>query len=413
MSPSSADAARRPRVMYLVTEDWIFCGHRLPTARAARDAGFEVMVAARVAEHGARIEAEGFKLLPLSWRRRSFNPFVGIVDILRIAALYRREAPDIVHHVALKPVVFGGLAAWLAGVPAVLNALTGLGSAFAGSGRSPAARLAGQAAKLLLGPVLRRADSLTTVENPDDAALLGEQGLIAADRVRLIRGSGVDIRRYQPQPEPEGPVTVGIAARLLANKGLEPLVAAHLKLRAEGLPVRLLIAGASDPDSPTSLTEATLAQWRGLPGVELLGQLDDVRDLWRRCHVACLPSRGGEGIPMSLMEAAACGKPLVATDVPGCREITLPGRNGFLVPVDDVEALATALRRLATDPDMRRAYAVESRRLVESDLAADQVAARVVDSYRDLLRRACPGLVAVPLSPPSPGDSPHGPAPAA
>lgn len=385
-----ATSSRRPRLLFLVTEDWIFWGHRLPTARAARDAGFEVVVAARVAEHGERITGEGFCLLPLDWQRRNFNPFRAVGDILAIAALYRREAPDIVHHVALKPVVFGGIAAWLAGVPAVVNAITGLGSAFTGAGRKLAARLAGHAAKFLLKPVLRRAGSMTTVENPDDAAFLIASGLAPAAGVRVIRGSGVDITRYQPLPEPGGsepggPVTIGIAARLLANKGVEPLVAAQQALVRSGLDVRLIIAGAPDPDSPTSIPAVLLESWRALPGVELAGQLEDVRELWARCHIACLPSRGGEGIPMSLLEAAACGRAVVATDVPGCREIVLPGRNGILVPVDDENALAAALRVLAEDAPRRRVYGEESRRLVESDLASDRVAAQVVALYQELL----------------------------
>lgn len=384
-----ADAGRRPKVrpkvLYLVTEDWIFCGHRLPTARAARDAGFEVLVATRVAEHGAMIEAEGFRLIALDWRRRNFNPLQALRDILAIAALYRREAPDIVHHVALKPVVFGGLAAWLAGTAGVLNALTGLGSAFSGTGRKLAAKAAGWAARAALGPILRRPNSVVTVENPDDAAVLTGFGMIPPGSARIIRGSGVDIQRYQPAPEPEGPFTVGVAARLLRNKGIPELAEAQRLLRAEGLEVHLLIAGTGDPDSPTNLPESELADMRQIPGLTFLGHVDDVRELWARCHVACLPSHR-EGLPMALMEAAACGRAIVATDVPGCREIALAGRNALLVPPRDPKALAAALRRLAEDADLRRRFAVESRRLVESDLAADQVAARVLEIYRELLK---------------------------
>lgn len=393
MPPQFADAGRRLKVLYLVTEDWIFCGHRLPTARAARDAGFEVLVATRVAEHGAAIEAEGFRLIPLEWRRRNFSPLQAIREIFAIAKLYRREVPDIVHHVALKPVVFGGLAAWLAGTPAVLNALTGLGSAFSGTGRKLAAKVAGWAARAALGPILRRPNSVVTVENPDDAAVLTGFGMIPAGTARIIRGSGVDIQRYQPLLEPDGPFTVGVAARLLRSKGIPELAEAQRRLRAAGLDVRLLIAGTGDPDNPTNLPENELAEMCRIPGLTFLGHVDDVRTLWARCHVACLPSHR-EGLPMALMEAAACGRAIVATDVPGCREIALAGRNALLVPPLDAQALADAIRQLAEDADMRRRFALESRRLVESDLAADQVAARVLDIYRDLLnaRRADGGI---------------------
>lgn len=372
------------KLLFLVTEDWVFLSHRLPMARAARAAGFDVSVAARVVDHGARIEAEGFRVVPLDWRRRNFNPLSGALEILRIAALYRRERPDLVHHVALKPVVFGGIAARLAGVPAVVAALTGLGSAFVGAGKSLPARWAGTAARLLLRPILSGAGVAVVVQNPDDARVLIDRALAPAEKIILIRGSGVEIDRYPVEPEPPGPTVVGFAARLLANKGLEPLVRAVVRLRAEGLDLRLIAAGAPDPESPTSIPESRLAEWRATPGVELVGHLTDVRPLWARCHIACLPSRGGEGIPKTLLEAAACGKPIVATDVPGCREIVAPGRNGVLTPVDDADALADALRLLATDPALRRSYGAESRRMVESDLAADRVGARIVEVYHSL-----------------------------
>ena len=394
LTSASAGGPRRPKLLFLVTEDWVFLSHRLPMARAARAAGFDVAVAARVVDHGPMIEAEGFRLLPLRWRRRNFNPLAGLVEILRVAALYRRERPDVVHHVALKPVVFGGIAAWLTGVPGEVAALTGLGSAFIGAGKSLPARWAGVAARLSLRPILRRDGVTVVVQNPDDAAVLTARAMAPADKIVLIRGSGVEIDRYQTAPEPEGPITIGIAARLLANKGVEPLIEAHQRLRAEGLDVRLIVAGAPDPESPTSIPEAKLAAWRAAPGVDLAGHVADVRTLWARCHIACLPSRGGEGIPKSLLEAAACGKPIVATDVPGCREITAPGRNGALVPVDDVGALTDALRRLAADGDLRRTYGAESRRMVESDLAADKVGARIVAVYRALLARRHPDLAA-------------------
>lgn len=374
----------KPKLIYLVTEDWYFWSHRLPMARAARDAGFDIAVATRVDKHGERIEAEGFRVLPLSWSRRSINPAGALSAIAEIAALYRREAPDIVHHVAMKPVLLGGPAAGLAGVPAVVNALTGLGSAFLGTGGLKS-RVAGAVARPLLRTVLKRPNSLTILQNEDDRRMLVAAGLLPDDRAWIIRGSGVDTAHYQAMPEPaEPPVVVGCVARLLADKGVGPLVEAQQRLRAKGLDVTLLLAGTPDPENPTSITQAELDRLSALPGVELPGHIADVRQVWSRCHIAVLASRR-EGLPKSLLEAAACGRPIVATDVPGCREVAHAGENALLVPPDDPAALADALEMLVRDPERRRRYGAASRRLVESDMASDRVGAKTVELYRRLL----------------------------
>ncbi len=384
----------RPKLLYLVTEDWYFWSHRLPMARAARDAGFAVTVATRIDRHGDRIAAEGFAVQPLSWRRSSINPLGALAAIREIAALYRRERPDIVHHVALKPVVLGGLAAGLAGVPAVVNALAGLGSVFVAAG-GLRTRLKTRLAALVVRPLLRwllsRPNSLVILQNADDLRTLSGGGMIAAEQARIIRGSGIDTGHFSVLPTPPSPpLAIGCAARLLTNKGIESLVAAQQSLRGDGIDVELRLAGQPDPASPTSIPQAQLDRWADLPGVTLLGQVDDVRTLWARCHVAVLASRGGEGLPKSLLEAAACGRPIVATDVPGCREVARPGENALLVPPDDAPALAAALSTLLRDAALRDRFGTASRRLVESDLAADRVGAKTVELYRSLLGTLTP-----------------------
>lgn len=382
----------RPKLLYLVTEDWYFWSHRLPMARAARDAGFEVTVAARLDRHGDRIAAEGFRVLPLSWQRRSVNPLGALAAIREIAALYRREKPDIVHHVAMKPVLLGGFAAMAAGVPAVVNALTGLGSAFIGSG-GLTSRVAGAVARPLLRAVLGRPNSLAILQNADDRQTLVEAGLLKADRAWIVRGSGIDTAHYTALPEPPAlPVTIGCVARLLADKGVAPLVAAQQALRAKGLDVTLLLAGTPDPENPTSIPQADLDRWAALPGVELAGHVTDVRSVWARCHIAVLASRR-EGLPKSLLEAAACGRAIVATDVPGCREVAQAGLNALLVPPDDAAALATALETLVRDPALRARFGAAGRRLVESDMAADRVGAKTVALYRSLLTAVHPAAL--------------------
>ncbi len=372
-----------PKLLYLVTEDWYFWSHRLPMARAAQAAGFEVVVAARMDGHRQAIEAEGFRVHALNWRRRSNGVLSVLGAIWELRALYRRERPDVVHHVAMKPVVLGGLAAWLAGVPAVVNALTGLGFVFI-EGGSRGRRLLNKPVRGLIRFVLGRRGSHLILQNGDDHALLVARGLVAAERVTTIRGSGIDTDHYVPQPDAPGGVTVAYVGRMLEDKGVPTLVAAHQRVRARGVDLRLLLVGTPDAENPTSVAEATLRSWATLPGIEWRGAVADVRPVWAEAHIAVLPSRR-EGLPKSLLEAAACGRALVATDVPGCREIARAGENALLVPPDDPAALALALETLATDADLRARFAASSRALVLSDLAVGPVGARTVELYRRML----------------------------
>jgi glycosyltransferase involved in cell wall biosynthesis len=373
----------RRKLLYLVTEDWYFWSHRLPMARAAQRAGFDVAVATRVAAHGERIRGEGFALHPLRWRRGAAGPGASLVAIAEITGLYRRERPDLVHHVALKPAVLGSIAALLAGVPAVVNAVTGFG--FIESSSSLRARLLRRPVGLTLARLIERHNSRVIVQNEDDRRLLLALNPAAGAHIAVVRGSGIDLARFAVAPEPPAPpVAAGFAGRLLADKGIGTLVEAQQRLQRRGIDLRLAIAGTPDPENPSSIDAATLARWRALPGITWLGQVEDIRELWRQAHVAVLPSRR-EGLPKSLLEAAAMGRPLIATDVPGCREIARAGRNALLVPPDDVDALAAALERLASDGELRRRFGAASRALVESDLAAEAVGAATVALYRALL----------------------------
>jgi glycosyltransferase involved in cell wall biosynthesis len=369
--------------MFLVTEDWYFWAHRLPQARAARDAGFHVSVATRVDRHADLIRAEGFGLHALGWRRGSLNPMGAIAAVFEIAALYRRERPDIVHHVSQKPIILGSVAARSVGVRHVVNAFTGLGFLFVTD--SPRTRTV----RAILLPVLRAVtggDGVRfLVENPDDAAILSRRGVGSGDRIQLIRGSGVDLDRYAALPEPDGPITIGCATRMLRIKGVEDLVAAFRLLRDRDPAAQLLLAGAPDPENPAAVPEAMLRAWAAEPGIAWLGHVSDIREVWARAHVAVLASRGGEGIPMSLMEAAACGRPMVATDVAGCREIVRNDETGLLTPPGDIPALAVALERMVRQPALRARCGLAARRYVASGLDAATVGREIVAVYRKLL----------------------------
>ena len=382
---------KEPRkILYFVTEDWYFWSHRLAIARAARAAGMEVFVATNVNAHGEKIRAEGFHLIPLRLRRRGLNPFLEFFVLVRLFGIYRSVKPDLVHHVAMKPVLYGSLIAWLQGTPAVVNALTGLGFVFSSATRKAA--LLRFFVRRALRFLLDRVNGAAILQNRDDFQALKEFTYLDEARMVLIPGSGVDMNHFTPLTEPEGaPITVAMVSRMLLDKGVRELVEAARLLHRRGSPVRVLLAGTPDPENPTSLSQAELEAWNREEPIDWLGFCDDVRTIWQKAHIAALPSYYGEGIPKSLLEAAASARPIVTTDAPGCREVVLPEKTGLLVPPRNVEALADAIARLAKDPALRLAMGKEGRAYVEETFSERLVIERTLGLYRKLLesRTAC------------------------
>jgi glycosyltransferase involved in cell wall biosynthesis len=366
----------------LVTEDWYFVSHRLPMASAARRAGYEVHVLTNVADHSATIEGHGFHLHPLSWRRGSMNPLDVIAIVREVRRHYRALAPDLVHHVALQPAIIGSLAAL--GLPIVrLNALAGLGFAFAS--QAAKAQLVRPVLAALLWYLLKGPRAAVLVQNPDDRTAVRRLG-INADRVFLIPGSGVDVDSLRPLPEPDGAMSAAFVGRLLDDKGVRTLVAAHELLAERQRPIRTLIAGEPDSANPASIPAADIEAWKRRSGLTVLGHVANIRDVWSAAHIAVLPSRR-EGLPKSLLEAAACGRPIVASNVPGCREIARADVNALLVPPDDHVALADAIDRLARDPDLRRRLGQAGRRIVEQEFSSERIGRETVALYDRLLGR--------------------------
>jgi glycosyltransferase involved in cell wall biosynthesis len=383
---------RAPRLLYVVTEDWFFLSHRLPMARAARAAGYEVHVACNVGGGTAAIAREGFALHPVTFARGRLSPAGQMATMAALRAIHRTLKPDLVHHVALQTSILGSLAALGSGAKCV-NAITGFGFTFASNSRK--ARLLRTPLRPLLRWLLDRRGSVTLVQNPDDRATLVGLG-VAAERIVLIPGSGVDVAALQPLPEPAPPVTAAFAGRLLDDKGIRVLVAAHRLLRQRDADVRLLIAGAPDPANPTSIAQQEAESWNREPGIAWLGHVDDIARVWTRAHIAVLPARGGEGLPKSLLEAAACGRPMIATDVPGCREIAVAGETALLVAPDDPVALADAIERLAGDAALRARFGRNARALAERRFAADAIGAATVALYDRLLGRSAERAAATP-----------------
>ncbi len=368
------------RLLYIVNEDWAFLLNRLPMARAASAAGFEVHVATRVNDGAAAIEAEGFTLHPIPLRRGGVSPLSAMRAILALRRITAHITPDLAHHSGLQCCVYGSIAAIGRTYPYV-SALTGMGYVFTSA--TWRTRLLRAILKGLLPALLDRPGDVVLVQNSDDRAALADLG-ISEKRIVLIQGSGVDTDALQPLPEPAGLITYGFAGRLLTDKGIRALVAAHAIVRSQGFETNLLIAGNPDPANPASVSLEEVNEWTQRPGITWLGHVKDISSLWARCHFAILPSHR-EGLPGSLMEAASCERALIATDAPGCREIVIDDQTGLLVPVEDPQALAQAIVKLAGSAELRARYARAARELVVSKLSSKIIGEQIVGLYDALI----------------------------
>ena len=365
------------KLLFLVTEDYYFISHRLPLAVAAKAEGYDVCVVTRVREGADRIRSAGLRLIPFENARTSLNPFTELWTLSQLIRLYRRERPDIVHHVAMKPVLYGSIAARLAGNPQVVNALAGMGWLFTSDGG--ATRWLTPIVRWVLGHLLRK--GITLVQNPDDAHLLAQVG-VPESRIRRIAGSGVDLQQFRVQAAPAGPPVVVLHARLLWDKGVGEFVAAARRLRQRGIVARFLLAGEPDPLNPASIPTDQLARWAKDGLVEPLGWIADMPALLARCHIVCLPSYR-EGLPKSLVEAAAAGRAIVTTDVPGCRAVVRHGDNGLLVPPRNAEALAEAIGRLIESAELRQQMGTRGRLRAEQEFGLDAVIQQTLALYAE------------------------------
>jgi glycosyltransferase involved in cell wall biosynthesis len=368
-------------ILYLVTEDWYFWSHRLAVARAARHAGARIVVAARLADHRARIEREGFVATDIPFDRSGLNPRRDRATVEAILAAYRAHRPDLAHHIAMKPVLYGSYAARRAGVSTVVNAMAGLGFLFVS--RGAAGRVLRPFVKLALRRACDRDGTLVIVQNDDDRTVFAHEIGVAPARIAVVRGSGVDIAAFAPTPEPPGPPVALFVGRLLRDKGVAELVEAARLLRQRGVGLTVRLVGGTDAN-PASIPEATLGAWRREGVVELPGPSADVAAEYARAHIAVLLSYR-EGLPKALLEGAACARPVVATDVPGCREICRDGETGLLVPARSVKPAADALARLASNPVLRARMGAAARALVEREFADDRVCGETLALYARLL----------------------------
>jgi glycosyltransferase involved in cell wall biosynthesis len=377
-------AASRKRLLLIVNDAGFFLSHRLPVALAARAAGFDVHVATGRSALTNTIAAHGLHCHELRLSRGGTNPIRELISFVDILRLLRRLHPEVLHLVTVKPVLYGGIAARITQTPAVVMAISGLGHVFAVD--SPRTRTVRRLVLAAYRLVLGRDGLKVIFQNGADRDVLVRCAGLAAEKAVMIRGSGVDLHAFRAVPEPSGTPVVIFASRLLKSKGVGEFIEAARLLQQRGVAARFQLAGDIDPDNAASATTAELASWRSSGLVEVLGHRQDVANVLAASNLVALPSYYGEGLPKVLAEAAACGRAVVTTDMPGCRDAVEPNITGILVPPRDAVALADAIQQLLDDPARRRRMGTAARSFAEREFGLE----RIVDEHLALYRAFAP-----------------------
>uniref|UniRef100_A0A832H3Q2 Glycosyltransferase family 1 protein n=1 Tax=Oscillatoriales cyanobacterium SpSt-402 TaxID=2282168 RepID=A0A832H3Q2_9CYAN len=389
--------SKPPRFLYVANHAGHFILHHLPIVKAVKEAGFEVHIAApgepdsleRVMVPDARhlIEGMGFPFHPVTIKRGQVNLTEEVAALYSLYSLYRFLRPDLVYHATIKPVIYGGIISRLTGVPAAINAVTGLGHTFLSSGKR--ALLLKQLVKLAYRSALGHHNSRVIFQNPDDYRLFVDTGIVEQKRASVIYGSGVNINEFGYSPESDSqPPVVLLASRMLWSKGVGEFVEASAKLQGEGIKARFVLVGDSDPGNPETISRQQLQTWHHSGLVEWWGWRRDMPNVFRQSAVFCLPSFYPEGIPKVLLEAASSGRPIITTATPGCREVVRDNENGLLIPPHDVGALANAIQKLLEDPELRQEMGSRSREIAEREFREEVVTETIVDLCRRLLSEA-------------------------
>lgn len=370
------------KILFLVTEDYYFWSHRLSVARAARAGGAKVLVMSHITRYREAMEVEGFEVIEWHISRGNWNPLYEVRAFLEVVRVYRRELPTLVHHVALKPIIHGGVAARLCGGIPSVNAIAGLGHIFNHSTWKN--QLLCRVLSAFMRWVLNGANAKTVFQNSENCELLVEEGIVPQGQAIIVRGVGVDTRTFCPQPEPAGPPVVMLPSRMLWVKGVGEFVSAAQSLREQGFAVRFVLVGGPDSHNPDSIPKAQLQAWAESGVVEWWGHQNDMGVVLAQSSLVCLPSYF-EGLPKVLVEAAACGRAIVTTDTPGCRDVVRHGENGLLVPPRDAKALASSLALLLNNKTLRAAMGARGREIVLREFSEEYLNEQILAVYRELL----------------------------
>ena len=370
------------KILYVITEDWFFQSHFLDRAKFIVASGGTVGVATRFSIHEEELRNLGFVLFPIDFSRRGLNPITEFLTALKIRKIVRRFKPDIAHNVALKPVVTGTFGELLGRQGVVINALVGMGYIFTST--DTRASVVKPILSRILKFLLRSNSVHVVIENPDDLNSLVDEGFVRKSQISLIRGAGVDLIAFPFQPEATGPVVVTMVSRILRDKGVLEFIDSASQLQSKMPEVKFQIIGEPDLGNPSAIEQSEIDSWESLPNVKYLGRRSDIAEILKGSHIVCLPSYR-EGLPKSLLEALSSGRPIITTDVPGCREVCEDGVNGLLIPARDSIALSDAIEKLAINPELRQAMGRAGRMRAESEFSSELVCSQTLDLYRRLM----------------------------
>lgn len=374
------------KIIYFVSEDWYFYSHRLPIARAAKKNRYEVVVVTKVNKHDKLILQEGFKLIPIKLNRRGKNPFIELKIIFKLFQIFQKEKPDIIHNVALKPVIYGSITAFFLKRTCIVNALAGLGYIFSGDNASKSFYRTVFISIYKL--IFMREKSIGLFQNPEDKNLFISKKILPFNRAVLIKGSGVDVKKYAHKEEVDGSVVkILIASRMLWSKGIGDLIKASHLLAKKNIIFKTIIVGKPDECNPDSIPLEKLKEWDKLDYVEYLGYQNNMQNIIKNSNIVALPTTYGEGVPKFLIEAVSSGRAIVTNNEPGCKEIVKNNVNGFLVESKNIQSLAEALETLILDRDLRVKFGKAGRKIVENEFSEEIVIEKTLNLYKSLLNK--------------------------
>ncbi|MEC8210890.1 MAG: glycosyltransferase family 4 protein, partial [Pseudomonadota bacterium] len=378
-----SDDVLKPVVLFLVTEDWYFLSHRLPTANAAAKAGARVIVATSCGKRFREIEAHGFEVIDIPISRFSLSPAKELMTIINVWRVFRSLRPTIVHNVAWKPILYGSIAGRLAGVPKIINNFCGLGMVF--TSHEKRFLLLRFVVVTIFRALSKSKQHIMLFQNRDDWAHLAGLGIGQEANYRLVPGSGVDLDKFPIRDSTKKVMNFAIVSRMIRDKGVLECVAAIKWLADQGIQCKLLLVGEPDPKNPQSISQEELQAWSEHSHIEYCGFVNDIKSIWDRAEVALLPSYYGEGVPKCLLEAAASGRPLIATDMPGCRDVVRDGYNGYLVKPRDVADLAAKIRMLLNEPEQIPVMGQASRIHIRENFSSEVVTKIMENIYLEQL----------------------------
>ena len=356
------------RILLFANTDWYLYNFRLSLAKDLRARGHEVILLSPPGGFQELLQEEGFQWIPFPLSRQGINPIKEIWTLWKLSRIYHQIDPDIVHHFTIKPVIYGSLAAHFLRIRGIINSITGLGHLFIDS--EAVTRVLRVIASRLYRMNLRGTQVI--FENPEDRDIFVQNKLLKAEQSHLILGTGVDVEKFRPSPRTNEIPVVLFSSRMLVTKGFVEYIEAARMLHQKGLNARFAIAGRTDPGNPASIPDEQIEAWKESEALEWWGWQDDMPAALARADIFCLPSYR-EGVPNALLEAAACGLPIVTTDVPGCRDVVAHGVNGYLVPVRNTEGLAQELERLITDRDLRHHMGTAGRYIAVNQFSTTKV----------------------------------------